>query len=51
MSAQDLAKAAGVATSLVYETLHGARGISVDSLGRLANALDCDIAEFFRQQD
>ena len=44
-SLPDLAEAACVSRSLVYEARDRVRGISIDTLGFLAEALGCDVLD------
>jgi DNA-binding Xre family transcriptional regulator len=44
-----LAAAARVTRSVIYRVKNADTGVTIDVLGRLALALKCDVAEFFRR--
>lgn len=45
----DLAASSAVNRSVIYRIKNADTGVTIDVLGRLAIALKCDVAEFFRR--
>lgn len=46
---QRLATRAKISRATLYAARDGVRGVTIDTLGRLAEALDCEPGEFLRK--